>query len=256
VSCGPSGRTRIEDHFDVLGRSVSIDAAGVRVLEAGREKLVLSRPHLMFSVTNAIELAGPQGRSIEIMREFLDQVGPHWFPVELDAKLVVDREINRIHSPEACLSTRFAKDFFNFVTRPSVYAPGSGEIVLCDANIFNLGAIFDWMQPQRDSLTQGKQELDTALTNKITGYRAEFEEDPGWLDENFPALTSFNPAMPALFTYANIVRGLVQDAKAFRLKKAMASISVTRSSALPSRGLPRWTSSGSGALTRCRSRTT
>src|SRR5438046_966757 len=88
---------------------------------------------LMFSVTNAIELAGPQGRSIEIMREFLDQVGPHWFPVELDAYMVVHREGKGMLSPEVCLSKQFANDFFNFVTRPSVYAPGSGKVILCGA---------------------------------------------------------------------------------------------------------------------------
>jgi hypothetical protein len=153
------------------------------------------------------------------MREFLDQIGPHWFPVELDAKLVVDREIGNVRSPEACLSTRFAKDFFSFVTRPSVYAPGSCKIIICDANIFNLGAIFEWMQPQRDSLAEGKLDLDAALISKIDGYRTKFERDPRWLDEHFPALTFYDPAMPGLFTYANLIRGLIQDAKAHRLKR-------------------------------------
>ena len=32
---------------------------------------------LLFSVTNATELSGPQGRSAEVVRDFLDQIGPH-----------------------------------------------------------------------------------------------------------------------------------------------------------------------------------
>ena len=47
---------------------------------------------LLFSLTNAAEVTGPQGRSLEAVRTFLDQVGPHWFPVELDPFVVTKRE--------------------------------------------------------------------------------------------------------------------------------------------------------------------
>lgn len=38
---------------------------------------------VLFSLTNVVELSGPQGESIDIVRNFLDEIGPHWFPVEL-----------------------------------------------------------------------------------------------------------------------------------------------------------------------------
>jgi hypothetical protein len=35
---------------------------------------------LLFSVTNAAGLSGPQGRSAEAVKAFLDEIGPRWFP--------------------------------------------------------------------------------------------------------------------------------------------------------------------------------
>jgi hypothetical protein len=53
-----------------------------------------SQVDLLFSVTNAAELAGSQGASFEAVKKFLNEIGPHWFPVELDAFEVVKRERN------------------------------------------------------------------------------------------------------------------------------------------------------------------
>ena len=41
----------------------------VATLQSGAE--------LLFSVTNVAELSGPQGQSIDIVRNFLDEIGPH-----------------------------------------------------------------------------------------------------------------------------------------------------------------------------------
>ncbi len=35
---------------------------------------------VLFSVSNAAELSGPQGDEIITIREFLDEIGTHWFP--------------------------------------------------------------------------------------------------------------------------------------------------------------------------------
>src|SRR5213082_3172514 len=60
--------------------------------------------------------------------------------------------------------------------------------------------------------------LDSALIKRITAYRAEFERSCEWLDQRFPLLP-FNPSRPATFTYCNLVRNLVLNAKAHRLKE-------------------------------------
>src|SRR5690349_18175633 len=72
---------------------------------------------LLFSVTTAVELGDRQGRSVETMRTFLDEVGPCWVPVELDTHVAAKRELQSGSTAEACICTRFAKDFFNFRLR-------------------------------------------------------------------------------------------------------------------------------------------
>lgn len=174
---------------------------------------------LLFSVTNAIDLSGPQGKSADAVRVFLDELGPNWFPVELDAHMVLTREMNGVVGPEKALSQQFAKDFVKFVTRPAAYPAGSGKVISCGPELFSLGSVLDWMQPQRDSLAQGKADLDAALIDRIAGYRRKYEQDPKWLDEQFPELKPFRPDLPVAFVYSNLIRLLVLEAKAYTLKK-------------------------------------
>jgi hypothetical protein len=47
---------------------------------------------LLFSFTNAVEIAGPQGTTATAIRSFLDSVRSHWIPLELDPWKVVRRE--------------------------------------------------------------------------------------------------------------------------------------------------------------------
>jgi len=41
---------------------------------------------LLFSWANAAEIAGPQGDSADAVRAFLDSIGPHWVPLESNAR--------------------------------------------------------------------------------------------------------------------------------------------------------------------------
>ena len=171
---------------------------------------------LLFSVSNVVELTGPQGKSLADVRAFLDEIGPHWFPVELDATEVVNREVAGARLPESCICTRFVKDYFAFQMAKCV--PNSGRIINLSRDSLGLGAVLDWVGPQRKSICDGSAALDAALVKKITGYRNEFERNPAWLDQRFPILP-FNPDMPATFTYVNLVRTLIVEAKAHRLKE-------------------------------------
>src|SRR5713226_2787256 len=62
---------------------------------------------LMFSVTNAAELAGPQGKSFDVVKSFLNEVGPNWFPVELDVAAVIQREQSGADPATCCVSEGF-----------------------------------------------------------------------------------------------------------------------------------------------------
>src|ERR1700722_19161942 len=90
------------------------------------EALHTGRADLLFSVTNAAELAGPQGKSRADVRAFLDAIGPHWFPVELDTRKVLEREQSGASPGQSCISKEFLVDFMSSQMRD--YWPGSGKI--------------------------------------------------------------------------------------------------------------------------------
>lgn len=171
---------------------------------------------LLFSVTNAADLAGPQGQSLNLVREFLDEMGPRWFPVELDPREVVNRELAGARPAQSCISAQFMKDYF--VNRVSTFDQEAGHIIDLSGEFFRLGPVLDWVGQQRDSIRKGAANMDAALINKISEHRAEFERSPAWLDEHFPALP-FNPSKPATFAYVNLIRNLITGAKAQRIKR-------------------------------------
>jgi hypothetical protein len=169
---------------------------------------------LVFSVSNVVDLTGPQGASLDAVRSFLDAIGPNWFPVELDPAIVVERERQGAVPATNCLSERFLRDYFADRLRTH-----SGKVIDLSPNCFNLGHVLDWIAYQRDSIRNGMAELDAALIKKIEGYRASHGNDPSWLDKSFPAV-EFKPSMPATFTYINLVRTLILEAAQGRkLKK-------------------------------------
>ena len=68
---------------------------------------------LMFSIVNAVELIGPQGKSSEQVRAFLDRVGPHWFPVTIGTQAILDAEAAGHGSMSQCVSQDLVKAFFD-----------------------------------------------------------------------------------------------------------------------------------------------
>ena len=161
---------------------------------------------LLFSVTNAAELAGPQGKSLDDVRMFLDELGARWFPVRLDANEVVRLELEGASPSDSCISVDFLKQYFK--TRMAGYP--TGKIVSLSDDFFGLGAVLDWVTPQRNSIREGSVSLDSELVKKVAAHRAEFERNPSWLEEKFPVL-QFNPSKPATFAYINLVRALILE---------------------------------------------
>lgn len=172
---------------------------------------------LLFSVTNAAELSGPQGNSANFVRSFLDEIGPHWFPVELDPYEVVKREQNGDTSAGHCICERFMKDYF--IDQFRECRPASGKIIDLSQDALRLGPVLEWVGPQRDSIRQGSADFDDALIKRIMGYREEYLKKSGWLDEKFPIL-SFRADMPATFAYIGLIRTLIlESTQGYQLKK-------------------------------------
>lgn len=173
---------------------------------------------LLFSVTNAAELSGPQGESANAIRAFLDEIGPRWFPVELDQTEVVNRELRGADPNTTCMSEGLLRSYVR--SRMHGYRRGSGKVIDLSENFFRLGAMLDWVGPQRESIQKGSTEMDEALRNRIRAYRDAFKRDTQWLDEKFPQLP-FNPGKRATFTYVNLVRALVIEAKSLKPRDGM-----------------------------------
>jgi len=91
---------------------------------------------LLFSVTNAAELSALKGRSLVLVKAFLDEIGPHWIPAELNPFLVVERELKGEKLP--FLSEQIMKDYFT--QRAQSYKPQSGAVIDLSCDFFRLAA--------------------------------------------------------------------------------------------------------------------
>jgi len=156
---------------------------------------------LIFSVTNAAELSGPQGKSLDAVKSFLNEIGPNWFPVELDVFKVFLREQNGEDVARSCVSEDFMKAYFVNQRACSLL---DSEKDLSKA-LSGLGAVLDWVGPHRDSLRKQSAKLDEKLKEMFNEHRAKHERTP------LPPLP-FNPLRPATITSVNLVRTLIVEA--------------------------------------------
>jgi hypothetical protein len=169
---------------------------------------------LLFSVTNAAELSGPQGRSADAVRAFLDEIGPRWVPAELSLIDVMDREMaSTLNEGSPCVSESFMKSFVVHVLRS--YAPGSGKVIGLSDDFFKLGSVLDWMNPQRESIRKSLTDWDDLLRNKIGEISEKAKQNSRWLDERFPRIP-FHPVRRACFVFGNLLRMLVDEGGAIQ----------------------------------------
>jgi hypothetical protein len=164
---------------------------------------------LLFSVTNAAELSGPKGRSAEAVREFLDEIGPRWFPAEHNPTEIVRREEAGANSNAVCASKEFMGSYFSHVMRN--YPPRSGKVVEMSDKFLRLGAMLDWVAPQRESNRAGSAKWDQVLKEKLGKCAEQRKRDVKWLDKMFPRIP-FDPARRGSFVFHNLLRTLVVEA--------------------------------------------
>jgi hypothetical protein len=164
---------------------------------------------VMFSVSNAAELTGPQLRSFEEMRSFLDEIGPHWFPVEFDPILCIRRERASQDPATCCFSEGLIKAFTATHIRHLQIKPEDLPAAL-PPDFFRLGFFMDRLAPLRQEIITDKDRLDRALKEQIMEHRAAYKKDDAWLDAHFPEKLFTNDRR-AEFVYTNLVRQLILD---------------------------------------------
>jgi len=219
-------RLRAQD-ASLLKADVSIEGVSVFLDQFALHRLAMgdgSRPtrftqamrtggDLIFSVSNAVELAGLKGKSFDGVKEFLKDLGANWFPIEMDPKEVSDREVSGLNRADSFASKKFVSDF----TQDRILKQPKGEVILSE-RFFDLSWVMDWLSAQRDSVIEGKKELDEALRERVLALRVKFETDANWLDTGFPAMP-YNTQIPCTFAYAHVMRKLILEAKSYHLKK-------------------------------------
>jgi hypothetical protein len=149
------------------------------------------------------------------MKAFLDEVGPHWYPVEFLVFDVMKREEQGV-APDKCC---FAEDLLRayFANRSNEYSPGGGKVIDLSECFFRLGAFVDWLAPQRDSTLAQCREFDTVLGSKMRPLRARLKRNPDWLDKAMPR-QEFNPSKAATFAFSSLMRDLISD-RGYQFKK-------------------------------------
>jgi hypothetical protein len=210
---------KLDLFISVTGPAVYLDNFAIKELAKGdasrrqRFLAVFNRgSELLFSAANAAELSGFQDGSFTAVKAFLDEIGPHWFPVELDPYIIVKRELSGKKSDESCFSDKFMRDYLRY------RSDGKPLKQNISADFFRLGAFMEWLAPQRDSIAKGKAEMDEALIKKIKEHRMKYEDNPQWLEMAFPGLEAHNTP-PATFVYKNLIRTMILETKSYHLKR-------------------------------------
>jgi hypothetical protein len=189
--------------FDLAEQDASRRARFISLLRSGLLDV-------MFSVTTAAEMSGPEGPGRKTVRAFLDEIGPHWFPVALNVMEAVKREKNGARFPETCVDTGFVKSYLSHPDVDRALNP-TGIVNLSTENL-RLGPVLDWVGPQRASILKGSQAFDQMLLEKVAKCRSLADNNPTFLDTTFPALP-FDPSMPATFMFNGLMRNLILEAK-------------------------------------------
>ena len=183
-------------------------AKGDRALRSRFLTALQQGADLLFSLNNAVELVGPQGHSAEAFKGFLDEIGPHWFPIEMDLTIVLDRESKGHDYSKRCFSGELLKAYFQ--ARTSADVPGSGRVIdLSSDSFFKLGLFADWLRPHKDHFDAQRAKFDGILLNGVKKCRAKAVQGRNWLDYALP--TQSDSAKLATFAYYSLMRNLIAD---------------------------------------------
>jgi hypothetical protein len=185
--------------------------------EGRRRRLVEWIRHdgaLLFSLTNAMEIAGPQGASANAIRLFLNSIGPYWIPLELNPFRVLEKERSGLIGV-APVSSAFMKGYI--LNRNSDLYAANPALIESSGDFFELGSVLEWVQEQRESIRANTALLDSQLECLLAQTRLLYDRDPTVLDREYPAIP-FSRLRPGTFVFNHLIRLLVVEAKSYRFK--------------------------------------
>jgi hypothetical protein len=205
----------------VSGIAIYLDNWAIKAFAKGDAKLrerfvatVNNGADVLFSSAHAVEILGPQGRSSDAFRTFLNQLGAHWYPVESNVFTVLERESNGMSGSECSFDEQLLRAYFRSGTAANT--PGSGKVIDLSDSFFQLGAFIDWMAPSRAEFVDLLHEYNRTMGDNLVKLRAKFKKQPAWLDKDLPAIP-FSPPSAARFAFLHLMRDLIAD-RGFQFK--------------------------------------
>jgi hypothetical protein len=163
---------------------------------------------VLFSFANVVQLTGPKEKSFELVKRFLDELGPHWVPIGLAPFTAMERERNGLVSVESCISPDLMEAYFR--NRVACASPAAGKIMDLGPDFFRLGPVLDWVA-NSESLPKQSAEFDDLLRT-VRDRRATYEQNPSVLAQ------WFDPSRPATFAWANLTKILIIESKSHQVK--------------------------------------
>jgi hypothetical protein len=209
IAQGPDG-PRLIVEVPANGLPVYLDNWAIINLakhEPSRRRRFIDAVHagaeLLFSFANVVQLTGPKERSFDLVKRFLDDLGPHWVPIGLTPFTVM--EPNGLTSAETCVSPDLIEAYYR-----NRIACSSGKIISLDADFFCLGSVLDWVA-NSDVLPKRSAEFDELLRT-VRDRREAYKRNP------FLA-QSFDPSKAASFAWFNLTKILIVESKSHQVKK-------------------------------------
>ncbi|MFZ1008757.1 MAG: hypothetical protein WAN65_18105 [Candidatus Sulfotelmatobacter sp.] len=182
-------------------------------------RAIRSGGDILFSTSHAIEALGPQDGSSDAFKSFLNQVGPHWYPIAGNIFAVLEREQRGMSRTDCAYGEELLTAYFQTNTASNL--PGSGKVIdLSSESFFKFGNVIDFSKDKREYLLGKCAEFDRAILEYVTKLRVKSKKKPAWLDIVLPAIP-FTPSSAASFAFVNLMRELIKDT-GYQIKKGDA----------------------------------
>lgn len=115
--CGASGAQTFES--SVNGLPIYLDNFAIKALAKGdvslRQRFVATLHNgadLLFSIANGVEISGAQGASSLAIKTFLDELGPHWYPIDFNPHMVMEQEKAGLDPGRCCFAETLLRAYF------------------------------------------------------------------------------------------------------------------------------------------------
>ena len=187
-------------NFEIRSPIIYLDHCGLRGISSKNSpknhrerffKIFQSKGTLFFSLPNVTDLAENSGQSLNDIESFLEEIGPHWLPLEYRPHVVMDREDSSNGKPN-CFGEAFFKSYLPFIHEDNV---------LTLKRIIELSA----EEPNRSKILQTRDKTNQEMANLLKNFRLRWQSSKK-VQKNAFQIPSFDCNRPTKFIYHSLMR--------------------------------------------------